>query len=56
MGCDAFANENGVFEIEIRDYDNADGKYPRFQPRVVRVEGLPPGHPIGLEVLEGSER
>ncbi len=56
MGCDAFANENGVFEIEVRDHENAGGRPLKFQLRTIRIEGLPPGHSIAIEVTEGEER
>jgi len=54
MGCDAFANKDGVFSILVCDYENLGSI--KFQPRVIRIEGLNPRHKIIVEILEGEER
>ncbi len=54
MGCDGYANDDGVFEIEIRDYESMT--QPRFDPKIIRVEGLRPRHKIAIEVVLGDER
>ena len=59
MGCDAYANKDGVFEIEVRDYGNKDEngkKIPTFPTRIIRIENLKPFHRIDFEILEGDER
>lgn len=53
MGCDAYANDDGVFEIEVRDYDDIMGD---FGTRIIRIEGLRPRHKIDIEITEGEPR
>ena len=50
MGCDYFADENGDFEIEFRDYKTG-GVIGYF-----RLTGLTPQHPISKELLKGNVR
>jgi hypothetical protein len=50
MGCDAFANENGEFVLEIRDYETSEVM------QVVRLKFPHSENKIALEILEGGER
>ena len=56
MGCDAFANKDGVFEIVISDYETGSLSRPQFMPRRIRIEGLRSEHRIDIEIVEGEER
>ena len=53
MSCDAIANKDGVFEIEIRDYENASGRR-LFETKRIRIKGLTPEHRIAIEIIEGE--
>ena len=50
MGCDYYADENGVFEMEFFDYIGGTliGK--------VLISGLEPNHPIGKDLIKGEAR
>lgn len=54
MGADAFANEDGVFEIEIRPWTRKDGT--QNSTRKIRIEGLDPEQKIDIEIMEGRDR
>lgn len=56
MGCDAFANKNGVFEIEVRDYERDANGQMHFYPKRIRLVGLKPEHPLAIEIIEGEHR
>ena len=55
MGCDAYANKSGVFEIKVRNYEDLNPNVLDFQ-RVIRVEGLNPEQKIFIEITEGRDR
>ena len=55
MGCDAFADKNGEFEIEIEWYNTGE-KRPQFQPQAIKLKDLDPGEPINIEILKGEWR
>jgi len=50
MGCDYYADEDGKFKLEIRDYN--DGRVID----VVEFEDLEPNHPIQVECMVGEVR
>ena len=52
MGCDVYANKQGVFEIVVTDYQHPK----RFDDKVIRIENLDEDHKIQVEVTEGNER
>lgn len=49
MGCDAFADKNGEFIIEIRNYDTSE------IIEVVKYKGNPKTR-IAIEILKGTDR
>ena len=53
MGCDASANEEGIFEMDIHSYANPDDK---TKQRYVVITGMEPNEKIAIEILEGDER
>jgi hypothetical protein len=50
MGCDAFANSEGVFTIKVSDYD--EGTFEKS----FKLTGLKPRHKISIEIVEGDWR
>ena len=50
MGCDYYADENGEFEIEFRDYktSNIIG--------IIHISNLKPHQAISRDILKGSVR
>ena len=55
MGCDAYADENGEFEIVVTDYENNKNDY-RGELGRIKVTGLLPERRLSIEVVKGEER
>jgi hypothetical protein len=49
MGADAFADENGVFEITVSSWTT-------HREQTIRFEGLIPHEKISIEIGEGRGR
>ena len=50
MGCDAFADENGEFEILVENYDGKRVK------KKMKIDGLEPKQGLMVEYLKGRAR
>ena len=53
MGCDAYADENGVFYLWVRSYDDPDNKDKQHG---VIVSGLEPNEKLAFEIHMGRLR
>lgn len=53
MGCNAYSDENGEFEIEISSYDEPNNHWKKGH---IRICGFTPNEGIILEVSKGEMR
>lgn len=50
MGCDWYADKDGKFEIEIRDYEASETL------KIVKITGLKPYNKISYDIWKGDVR
>jgi len=50
MGCDAYANEDGEFKLEILEHETG------MVLRRVEIVGLRPKEPLDIDIVEGEHR